>query len=66
MESLERAEKAESPPTGRKVVNPGNPAIMRNPGNLVTRKLANGMKFQKSKVSAPASHAIHSWNNPLR
>lgn len=48
-----RAKKAESLLTGKKVVNPG---ILRNPGSLVTQKLANGMKFLKRKVSTSASH----------
>ena len=54
---LKRAEKAKSPETGKRVVNRGNPGIMRTLRSLVTLTLANGMKFQKTKVGTPRGYA---------
>ena len=59
VDHLKRAEKVRSLEIGKKVVNQENPGIMRTPRSLVTRALANGMKFPKSKVSAPRIHTSH-------
>lgn len=59
VDHLKRAGKVRSLEIGKKVVNQENPGIMGTPRSLVTRALANGMRFQKSKVSAPRIHASH-------
>lgn len=57
VDRLKRVEKAKSPETGKRVVNQGNQGIMRTPRSLVTRILAKGMKFQKTKVGTPRGYA---------